>query len=116
MRQDVYRVAHDEALAELTEIRSKVEGLIIRRARLEGVVRVLGPLLEMAAQANLPVQVVPSPAMNTAEPKSDPGAYSFNEVPVPLPDLDETGGDPFKRRVRNALKSRNEQQGLQTAV
>lgn len=116
MRQDVYRVAYDEALAELIEIRSVVEGLIIRRARLEGVVRVLGPLLEIAAQTNVPMQVAPNSTTSTLEPASGPAAYSFNAAPAPLPDLDETGGDPFKRRVRNALKSRTEQQGLQTAV
>ena len=114
MRQDVYRVAYDEAIAELIEIKGKVEQLILRRARLEGVVRTLGPMLEMAAPANAPVQAAPGASPNTPAQSSEPPAYSFNQGPVPFPDLDETGGDPFKRRVRNALKSR--EQGLQTAV
>jgi hypothetical protein len=114
MRQDVYRVAYDEAIAELIEIKSRVEQLILRRARVEGVVKVLGPLLEGAAPATTPIQVQAAPVAqpNMPEQSADPNSYSFNQVPVPLPDLDETGGDPFKRRVRNALK----QQGLQTAV
>jgi hypothetical protein len=116
MRQDVFRVAYDEAIAELIEIKSKIEQLILRRARLEGVVRVLGPLLETTAPAHAAGQVVTGAATGTHEQNSDPAAYSFNQVPVPLPDLDETAGDPFKRRVRNALKSKSEQQGLQTAV
>jgi hypothetical protein len=111
MRQDVYRVAYDEAIAELIEIKSKVEQLILRRARVEGVVKVLGPLLESAGQMTTPM---PTPSAQPAAPEqsAEPTAYSFNQVPVPLPDVEETGGDPFKRRVRNALK----QQGLQTAV
>jgi hypothetical protein len=105
MRQDVYRVAYDEAIAELGEIKKKVEQLILRRARLEGVIRTLGPLLENAGQANSPVQVMPSAASGEPQQNAGPAAYTFNQVPVPLPDLDETGGDPFKRRVRNALRT-----------
>jgi hypothetical protein len=112
MRQDVYRVAYDEATAELIEIRGKFEQLIIRRARLEGVIKTLGPLLEAGTSATATTHVAPSVSTSAPQQAAEPGAYSFNQVPVPLPDVEETGGDPFKRRVRNALK----QQGLQTAV
>jgi hypothetical protein len=107
MRQDVYRVAYDEANAELIEIRSRFEQLRSRKEHLEGVIAVLGPMLGLSASANasaapeMPQSVPPSPT----EVASDPASYSFNQIPVPLPDVEETGGDPFKRRVRNALRT-----------
>lgn len=115
MRQDVYRVAYDEAAAELTDIRGKFEQLLMRKSRLEGVIAVLGPLVGASGPAN-PGTAGPEPARPASANGADPGAYSFNQVPNPLPDLDETGGDPFKRRIRNALRVGTEQQGLQTAV
>jgi hypothetical protein len=114
MRQDVYRVAYDEAAAELTNIRSSFEQLLMRKSRLEGVIAVLGPLLNGSGSGNPGQAAAEVPQMVVSAP-AEPGAYSFNQVPNPLPDLDETGGDPFKRRIRNALRG-TEQQGLQTAV
>lgn len=115
MRQDVYRVAYDEAAAELTDIRGKFEQLLMRKSRLEGVIAVLGPLLGASGSTN-PGAPSTEPARAASSNAAEPGAYSFNQVPNPLPDLDETGGDPFKRRIRNALRAGTEQQGLQTAV
>ncbi|HUX44563.1 MAG TPA: hypothetical protein VMV57_07430 [Terracidiphilus sp.] len=51
MRQDVYRVAYDEANAELTEILSKFEQLRARKDRIEQVVEVLKPLVNMEMQS-----------------------------------------------------------------
>ena len=102
MRQDVYRVAYDEAHAELSEIRNRFEQLRARKERLEGVVAVLGPLLALSISASAPAEIAPAAA---PEQSSKPEAYSFNQVPVALPEADETGGDPFKRRVRNALRT-----------
>ncbi|MGB6193481.1 MAG: hypothetical protein WBF42_13525 [Terracidiphilus sp.] len=118
MRQDVYRVAYDEAYAELSDIRGRFEQLLMRKSRLEGVIAVLAPLVQAAALANSGMasgEQVATPASNPAEPP----AYTFNQVPNPLPGLEETGGDPFNRRIRNALRTKplgTEQQGLQTAV
>lgn len=121
MRQDVYRVAYDEAAAELTDIRRKFEQLLMRKSRLEGVIAVLAPLLGASGSSNSGPAIVElqnSPS-GGSERSEQSGAYTFNQIPNPLPDLDETGGDPFKRRIRNALRSKplgSEQQGLQTAV
>ena len=108
MRQDVYRVAYEEANAELIEIRSRFEQLRSRKEHLEGVVAVLGPMLTLSASASAPAsvemaQVAPA---DKAEHISEPVAYTFDQIPVPPSDLEETGGgDPFKRRVRNALRT-----------
>jgi hypothetical protein len=108
MRQDVYRVAYEEANAELIEIRGRFEQLLSRKEHLEGVVAVLGPMLALSASASAPAPVEMAQAATPAkaEHSSEPAAYTFNQVQVPLPDLEETGGgDPFKRRVRNALRT-----------
>jgi len=101
MRQDVYSVAYDEANAELHDITKEFEELKRRKQSLEGVVAVLGPLLGLQAAG---LEVVPSahalPMELVATP--EPVNYTFNQVPVPLPETED--GDPFQRRVRNALK------------
>lgn len=117
MRQDVYRVAYDEAYAELGDIRGRFEQLLMRKSRLEGVIAVLAPLVQAAASNSGSASAEPA-ATSASNPAEQP-AYTFNQVPNPLPDLSETGGDPFNRRIRNALRAKplgTEQQGLQTAV
>lgn len=119
MRQDVFRVAYDEANAELLAITKKFEELRQRKESLEGVVTVLGPVLGIevptigaARSAEANSAVVPAPP--------DPANYTFNQVSAPLPELDEDISDPFQRRVRNALKSSGNNghgnHGLQPAV
>jgi hypothetical protein len=103
MRQDVYSVAYDEAHAELQNITNRFEELKRRKQSLESVVAVLGPILgiqgagpEVAPSADtLPMGLVASP---------EPANYTFNQVPVPLPETEDGVVDPFQRRVRNALK------------
>jgi hypothetical protein len=51
MRQDVYRVAYDQANAELSEILSKFEQLRARKDRIEKVVDVLKPLVGTEMQS-----------------------------------------------------------------
>lgn len=51
MRQDVYRVAFDQANAELNEILSKFEQLRARKERIEKVVDVLKPLVGSELQS-----------------------------------------------------------------
>ena len=114
MRLDVYSVAYEEANSELLEITKRFEQLRRRKETLEGLIAAISPILGLSAQANAGKE----PAGGGAQPPADPAAYTFNQVPVPLADED-AGGDPFQRRVRNALKlggSNQEHRGLQPAV
>lgn len=121
MRQDVYRVAYDEAHSELLFISKKFEELRRRKESLESVVAALGPMLGAAApQKPQPVSDATSPAPQATP---EPANYTFNQVPVTLPETDEAITDPFQRRVRNALKfssnnngNGHEHRGLQPAV
>ncbi|HEX4285413.1 MAG TPA: hypothetical protein VHZ28_09970 [Terracidiphilus sp.] len=98
MRQEVYRVAFDEASAELSEILGKFEQLRLRKDRVEKVVEALKPLVAVEAAAP-PVppaerQPVPveAPAMRAAEP-----AQSSGPSPIPYP-VQQPASDPFGRR------------------
>lgn len=120
MRQDVYRVAFDEAHSELLDISTRFEELRRRKESLESVIAALGPML--AGTQAAPAQEALAEA-TTAAPQAavGPADYSFNHVPAPLPEGDETTADPFQRRVRNALKfssnnNGHEHRGLQPAV
>jgi hypothetical protein len=118
MRQDVYRVALDEAHAELLDISKRFEELRRRKESLEAAVLALGSMLGMA-EAEQVAPLTPEASSNDL-PAAAPEAYTFNQVPAPLPD--ESTTDPFQRRVRNALKFSNnsnnghEHRGLQPAV
>jgi hypothetical protein len=118
MRQDVYRVALDEAQVELVDISKRFEELRQRKETLESVVAAIGPMLgiaEAAKREGAPAVV----EMASPEPQA-------SQEPTPLPD--ESITDPFQRRVRNALKFSNgnnnngnnnnghERRGLQPAV
>lgn len=101
MRQEVYRVAYDEASAELSEILGRFEQLRLRKDRVEKVVEALKPLviaLEAAAAAERPAaperQVVPvqAPAHAPAEP-----AQMSSPSPIPYP-VQQAPSDPFGRR------------------
>ena len=112
MRQDVYGVAYAEANAELSVISKRFEQLRARKEHLEGVVRAISGMLGVEAQSGTQAAAsrqtveMPAhpPARGSAPANTEPAAYTFNQVPVPLPDVAETGGDPFQRRVRNALR------------
>jgi hypothetical protein len=118
MRQDVYRVAYDEAHAELLDIAKRYDELRQRKESLESVVAALSPMLGGAAPA--PAQQVPSEtSVPVPQTNGETANYTFNQASNPLPD--ESITDPFQRRVRNALKfsSNNngqEHKGLQPAV
>lgn len=119
MRLDVYHVAYEEANSELIDITNKVEQLRQRKERLEAVVAAIGPILEGAASATVAAERVIDPVSVEPQLASEPTGYTFNQVTVPVAEVEENGGDPFQRRVRNALKFRSysqEHQGLQTAV
>jgi hypothetical protein len=120
MRQDVFRVAYDEAHTELLEISKRYEELRRRKEILESAVNALAPVLgvTVSAQAAQPVAEPVSAAPPTAP---EPVNYTFNQVPPASQESDESITDPFQRRVRNALKfssnnNGHEHKGLQPAV
>jgi len=120
MRQDVYKVALDEANSELVEISNRYDELRRRKESLETVVAALGPVLGMQtatqAQHSVSEQVSAAPQGNT-----EPASYSFDEASSSHSDHDDSVADPFQQRVRNALKfssnnNGHEHKGLQPAV
>jgi len=117
MRQEVYRVAYDEAHTELLEISKRYEELRRRKETLESAVTALAPVLGVA----LPAQGA-QPAIEPASPvPQETASYGFNEAPAVSHDADESSSDPFQQRVRNALKfssnnNGHEHRGLQPAV
>jgi hypothetical protein len=124
MRQDVYSVAYDEARAELLDIVRRFEELRRRKESLESVVIALGPILGVAGQSqSRPVAQPASEAMKAelTGGSPQPASYTLNQAPAPVPERDESITDPFQRRVRDALKFSNsnnghDQKGLQPAI
>jgi len=101
MRQEVYRVAYDEASAELSEILGKFEQLRLRKDRIEKVVEALKPLVfggESTAasveRSAAPVERQPAPevAATRAVPEPPPAPS-----PIPYP-VQQPTSDPFARR------------------
>lgn len=120
MRQEVYRVAYDEAHAELLEISTRYEELRRRKETLESAVTALAPVLGVALPAQA-VQPASQPAPSVPQNMAEPASYGFNEVPAVQHNSDESSTDPFQQRVRNALKfssnnNGHEHRGLQPAV
>ena len=114
MTPQPYQNAYDTALAELSQIAQKFEQLRTRKGHIEGVIQALQPFFASAAEVHpapsnrgespAPArQEFPHVASVDAEP---PAGYSFRDVPNPLPDLSETGGDPFQRRARANFRFR----------
>lgn len=104
MRQEVYRVAFDEASAELSEILSKFEALRLRKDRIEKVVEALKPLVgneisvpaergPIVAERQMPVEV------SSVHPASEP----VHAVPVSASYPTMQPSDPFARRVESAV-------------
>lgn len=113
MRAEAYQNAYDSAISELKEIAAKFEQLSTRKNQVEGLVLALKPFF---ASSSEPMPATPasseiayeagvqqSPLAGEAEP---PEGYSFRDVPNPLPDIAETGGDPFQRRVKSNFRFR----------
>jgi hypothetical protein len=109
MRQDVYRVAFDEANAELSEILGKFELLRLRKDRIEKVVEALKPLVTLneplsaagappAERQQVPVEV---PSSHSA-PASEPVPVASAPNPIPYP-VQQQGSDPFARRIESAV-------------
>jgi len=101
MRQEVYRVAYDEASAELSEILGKYEQLRLRKDRIEKVVDALKPLVLAMEAANAPERtVIPErqqmPVEVPVRPAPEP-VQSAAPSPIPYP-VQQPVSDPFARR------------------
>ncbi len=110
MRQEVYRVAYDEAHAELTEILGRFEQLRVRKDRIEKVVEALKPLLSGAdLHANtsdrsfVPAERKPLPA-EPSIPFTAPEPVAPGPIPYPLQQTVEPASDPFARRAEPAAR------------
>lgn len=117
MTPNPYRNAYDQATLELNEIMDQFDRLCQRRDKLENLIVAFRPLFEPNTQApaadqRLAEQSTNSPAQNPEweqAPSQEPQpemAYSYAEVPSPLPSIDETGGDPFQSRARSGYRFR----------
>src|SRR5579863_96312 len=107
MTPDPYRQAYEKAVEDLTLISQKFEQLSTRKKQIENLLAAFQPILakfdhpgqESASHAPVETtqvaQETPTEAVESGEPAA---AYSFLDVPAPLPT--ETDGDPFQRRVR----------------
>lgn len=112
MTPQAYQNAYDTALAELTEIAATFEALRARKSLVENVIHALQPFFasdeqptaNMAAVMEGEEQRVVAEAAATEPAPAE--AYSFEDVPSPLPDIAETGGDPFQRRVKSSFRLR----------
>ena len=121
MRQEVYRVAYDEASAELSEILAKFELLRVRKDRIEKVVDALKPLViayESTVRAEQPIRTVegslaplerqvPAP-VHVQEPVAvaaapAPVPVPPSPIPYPVQQAVEEANDPFSRRVESAI-------------
>jgi hypothetical protein len=111
MREEVYRVAFDEASAELSEILAKFEQLRFRKDRIEKVVEALKPLIATEAPAPA-VERAAVPMERHATPNEGPG-HSLSDAgqattpsPIPYP-MQQPASDPFSRRIETAVGSGN---------
>ena len=105
MRQEVYRVAFDEARAELNEILGKFEQLRLRKDRVEKLVEALKPLI---TGYDVPVSTSfadrPASGEQQAVAVSAQGsAAAASPIPYPLKQTIEPSNDPFSRHTDNAV-------------
>ncbi|MGA8727891.1 MAG: hypothetical protein WB608_04010 [Terracidiphilus sp.] len=103
MRQEVYRVAFDEAKAELAELLGRFEQLRQRKDRIEKVVEALKPIMGAEGQgatldraATIPERQATYAAPEPSQPASEPVAQAAQEG-------SGESNDPFQRRVDNAV-------------
>jgi hypothetical protein len=108
MRHEVYRVAFDEASAELSEILGRFEQLRLRKDRVEKVVEALKPLVT-SAEAALAAAADrnPAPVERQAAPIEAPAARAPEPAPSPMSSpipypVQQPVSDPFSRRMESA--------------
>lgn len=124
MRQDVYRVAYDEAISELGEILKSFEQLRLRKERVEKAMEVLKPLVSLSASSSATTVSDSNPSgtsPDSAPPAVDPSPNHKAEtqgtavpaavmqrieepISYPAPQASESAADPFQRRINNALR------------
>lgn len=101
MRQEVYRVAYDEANAELSEILGKFEQLRLRKDRVEKVVEALKPLVASEA-ATLAEQKKESGEraheVSSLHTASESAQATPSPIPYPVQQPTMAPSDPFARR------------------
>jgi hypothetical protein len=97
MRQEVYRVAYDEASAELSEILGKFEQLRLRKDRMEKVVEALKPLVAMESPA-FSSERSSYGAEVVAHAAPEPVQQAPSPIPYPVQPPAVQGNDPFGRR------------------
>jgi hypothetical protein len=108
MRHEVYRVAYDEAHAELNEILGKFEQLRIRKERVEKLVEALKPLLSSSDPQSRSMERAPVVAERQSVGAELPAApepvvVAVNSIPYPVQQAVEAG-DPFSRRHESAAR------------
>lgn len=108
MRQEVYRVAFDEASGELSDILAKFEQLRLRKDRLEKVIEALKPLVLPNDLRNLTPSPVAERAVPVVEPAIVPAVPAAaqpapNSVQFPSQQSVDEAADPFSRRVENVM-------------
>jgi len=110
MTPQPYQNAYDTAVTELTEIASRFEQLRARKALLEAAVHALEPFFssteEVMAQSSTGGDADSQMVAGEGEAVVGEMAeeYSFRDVPSPLPEIAETGGDPFQRRGKTSFR------------
>jgi hypothetical protein len=109
MRHEVYRVAYDEAHAELTEILGKFEQLRIRKDKIEKVVEALKPLLSSGDFQVNGMDRVPVPAERKPAPVEAETVQAVSSpIPYPVQQAIEPANDPFSRRADSAARDLQE--------
>lgn len=107
MRQEVYRVAFDEASAELSEILGKFELLRVRKDRIEKVVEALKPLIASSeTTASVMERTSVSQAIEASSHAPHPPAEAAQPTPAPIPypvQPSNQSSDPFARRLESAV-------------
>jgi hypothetical protein len=109
MRQEVYRVAFDEANAELSEILGKFELLRLRKDRIEKVVDALKPLVALNESAAAATERGPAATERQAPVEATSAhapAESAPAAPSPMPYAVQPAtqsSDPFARRIESAV-------------
>jgi hypothetical protein len=110
MRQEVYRVAFDEASAELSEILTRFDQLRLRKDRIEKVVEALKPLMpaneshveEPEHSATLVERQAAAGEQPTAIAAPTPFAATPSPIPYTVQQAVEESNDPFSRRAENS--------------
>jgi hypothetical protein len=107
MRQEVYRVAFDEASAELSEILSKFEQLRLRKDRVEKVVDALKPLVGSespvpSAERNVAPTERQSLAGEQLRHSPNDTGQGTTQSPIPYP-MQQPASDPFSRRIETTV-------------